>query len=175
MQDLDVDIEILQRLVSFKFCLKVFLSEKDLRMSKRRNIKNIYFANLLIICLKLCQTHSLSLSLFAVSDITVWHWCSASLQHPLPASGPVQPHHSNTKPIMHCHGRAHTTKRETRKDTFLQRRRLSGQPTAELTLASCVLLVQCALTLVLWTQTPASYSFSPSDQGTFSIWWRQIK
>ncbi len=118
----------------------------------------------------LCQTPPLFLCVCALSDVTVQHWCCASLQH----QGPVQCSYSSTNPIMHCHKRAHTPMRETRKDTFLQHRRLSVQPITAVTLASCVLVVQRVLTLVLWTQTPASCSFSPSDQGTFPIWWRQI-
>lgn len=88
---------------------------------------------------------SLFVCLWAVSDIMVWLWCCVSLQHALRASGPVQRFYSGTKPVMHCHGHAHTPMRETRKDTFffLQRRRLSSSSTQPNVGVSACFLCAC--------------------------------
>lgn len=88
---------------------------------------------------------SLFVCLWAVSDIMVWLWCCVSLQHALRASGPVQRFYSGTKPVMHCHGHAHTPMRETRKDTFFfhQRRRLSSSSTQPNVGVSACFLCAC--------------------------------
>lgn len=78
----------------------------------------------------------ISVSDLCVQWVILWWFCfpaacSSSVRT-------VQCFCSGTKPIMHCHGRAHTPMRETRTDTFfLQRRRLSGSSQPKAGVSSC--------------------------------------
>ena len=128
------------------------------------------------------MTHSilwdpLSLTFGAVSDIMLWHWCSVSLQHALPASGPgpvlLLCYKAHNAPPWAC---SHTHAWNEKGHFFLECSDSTEQPpdvSQGLTLASCALVCfnpgppgPCwHFTFAMWTVI-----FFTSGEGKLTHW-----